>query len=448
MIDRARSMVNFAHLDHLSEVVEHGGEAVRIVHIYAAAPTYERMPDPEEGTSCVDDVARAAVLYLRHFELTGEAASREAAAQLLRFVLSMQAESGLFFNFVINTRLDINRTHFRSRADALEWWTCRAVWALATACRVLNGANPDLAGRCAEAVSRVLPHLEAILEHYPQVEGYRTRKVPTWLVHGDGADATSELMLGLVAMNDAHPSLELQSMITRFAEGIALMRYGSMNQFPYGLHASNKDGWHKWGNAQTQALAEAGIVVSAKLEADHFYPRLLVEGLIHSISFDDLHAIQYFERTAYGVRAISVGLLRLFEATGDVRYAKMAGLAATWFTGNNEAGVPMYDSATGRCYDGVDGPDRVNYNSGAESTIEALYTLVEVERHEEALAWTHVRAGGPAMGHSDGVDCVYREFTAAGGTAPRRLAVVLDLTHERFDLLEGDALEAFLRTME
>lgn len=55
-----------------------------------------------------------------------------------------------------------------------------------------------------------------------------------------------------------------------------MVRYGSMNSFPFGLHASNKHGWHKWGNSQ--ALAEAGLVDSARAEADQFYPRLLVEG--------------------------------------------------------------------------------------------------------------------------------------------------------------------------
>ncbi|WP_243664207.1 hypothetical protein [Rhodothermus marinus] len=34
-----------------------------------------------------------------------------------------------------------------------------------------------------------------------------------------------------------------------------------------------------------------------------------------------------------------------------MRYATMAGLAASWLTGNNEAGVAMYDPATGRGYD-------------------------------------------------------------------------------------------------
>jgi len=72
--------------------------------------------------------------------------------------------------------------------------------------------------------------------------------------------------------------------------------------------------------------------------------------------------------------------MALYRATGEPRYAQFAGLAASWFFGNNMAGVPMVDPATGRCFDGIEGPHdwRVNRNAGAESTIEALLALLVV----------------------------------------------------------------------
>jgi len=69
----------------------------------------------------------------------------------------------------------------------------------------------------------------------------------------------------------------------------------------------------------------------------------------------------------------------------------MAGLAASWLTGNNPAGRPVYDPRTGRCFDGIRDSLTLNLNSGAESTIEALYTLVEVERYPPAAAFLHSR---------------------------------------------------------
>ena len=69
--------------------------------------------------------------------------------------------------------------------------------------------------------------------------------------------------------------------------------------------------------------------------------------------------------------------MALFRATGDEKYARYGGLAASWLFGNNMAGVQMYDPATGRVFDGINGPTewRVNRNSGAESTIEGLLSL-------------------------------------------------------------------------
>ncbi len=438
------SLVNFAHLDHLCEEVVLDGAACRIVHIYCPAPEYERTADPEEGTACVDDAARAAVVYLRHFEITGDERSRLKAEGLLRFILYMQAPDGVFYNFVHTNGLDVNTEHHRSRADGVTWWTVRAIWALGTGVRALRQASPAMADRCEESLHRCLPALSRLLERYPQCENHRGRVIPTWLVNNDGADATSELLLGLAAYQAARPSPQIQTMINRFAQGITMMRYGSMNQFPYGMHASWRDGWHLWGNSQTQALAEAGILTSAKLEAEHFYPRLLVEGYLHSVTFDDLHNIRYFERIAYGVRAVAVGLIRLFEVTGDERYAIMAGLSAAWFLGNNLAGKPMYDPATGRGFDGMHERGQINYNAGAESTTEAVYTLLEIENHPQAARWLGVRRLDAQRETRDGMDYFYRVFEDTACRPPRRVGLAMNLTQETFELMQGESLERFL----
>ena len=57
-----------------------------------------------------------------------------------------------------------------------------------------------------------------------------------------------------------------------------------------------------------------------------------------------------------------------------------AGLAASWYFGNNMAGVQMYYPDTGLVYDGINGPVafRVNQNSGAESTIEGLMSMIAI----------------------------------------------------------------------
>jgi hypothetical protein len=62
-----------------------------------------------------------------------------------------------------------------------------------------------------------------------------------------------------------------------------------------------------------------------------------------------------------------------------------------WFFGNNPAAMQMYDPKTGRGFDGILSATEINRNAGAESTIEALYAILEVEANATArarlLAW-------------------------------------------------------------
>jgi hypothetical protein len=46
----------------------------------------------------------------------------------------------------------------------------------------------------------------------------------------------------------------------------------------------------------------------------------------------------------------------------------------------------MYDVATGRTYDGLNGPADINHNAGAESTIEGLLTLQAIQAFPDAKA--------------------------------------------------------------
>lgn len=447
--DETTPRFNLAHLDHLGEETTRAGVTYRIVHIYAEAPEYDWVADGDEGASAVDDVARAAVVYLRHFELTGDSASADKARQLLRFVMYMQTPQGLFYNFVFSNALDINTTHQNSRADAFEWWAARAVWALGTGIRVLKDEDPAFVDLMAGRVALTYPHLQQLLTHYGQYRDQGGRRYPTWLVGESGADATSELLMGLVAVNRARPDAAVAVMIAKFGEGIAAMRFGSMNTFPYGAHASWIDTWHAWGNSQTQALSEAGLTAGAEAEALQFYPRLLVDGWLHSFSLADPASARSFEQIAYAVRAVSVGLVRLYDATGDPRYAKMAGLAASWLTGNNVASAVMYDAASGRGFDGIGSATATNRNSGAESTIEALFTVLEVERIPEARRWIDAKGGAPVRVIRGGAQYAYRVFTTGtgavgAGAAAARIGVIMNLTDESLSLLEDTELDQFL----
>jgi len=69
--------------------------------------------------------------------------------------------------------------------------------------------------------------------------------------------------------------------------------------------------------------------------------------------------------------------LQAYSVTGDSRWRKEAWSAFNWFLGNNDLQLPLYDSATGGCRDGLH-PDRANENQGAESTLSFLMALLEM----------------------------------------------------------------------
>ena len=139
-----------------------------------------------------------------------------------------------------------------------------------------------------------------------------------------------------------------------------------------------------------------------------------------------------------------MGLIRLFEATGDEKYAVMAGLASSWLTGNNVAGRAMYDPDTGRGYDGIGGPHSVNLNAGAESTIEALFSILEVERFPLSKQWLFATGEIPGQKTVSGDEYVYRVFTSRKEDGDDRVALAMNLSKERLRLLSGSELDDFL----
>jgi hypothetical protein len=75
-----------------------------------------------------------------------------------------------------------------------------------------------------------------------------------------------------------------------------------------------------------------------------------------------------------------------FDATGDAAYRHAAGSAYGWFLGDNDAGLPVADVASGGCHDGLS-EGHVNVNQGAESTLMWL-TAVETMRRLRSPAAT------------------------------------------------------------
>ena len=383
------SLVNFKHLEHLTEKIELNGDLVSIVHIYSNYPGYAWIDAKEsgpEGIACVDDAARAAVVTLRRFEFTHDSSKLAEARSLLKFVLAMETDDGEFYNFVLADHT-INRTG-KTSFKSFGWWAARGVWSMSLGCRIFKDIDTAFASRLKIGVVRTFPHIEELLKKYGEAKDSGQFRVPEWLVYESGADVTSELLFGLSEYFRATGDPRIKSFIQKLAGGLMEMQDGNASTYPYGLHRSWETMWHMWGNGQTQALAIAGLLLndsvmiqSGEREAHGFYSRLLIQGYLKEL--DVAHPDSNFsrEQIAYGIRPIAVGLLRLYDATRNESYLKMAGLAASWLFGNNIVHQQMYNSHSGICFDGIMDSLTFNRNSGAESTIEALHTLVEIDRY-------------------------------------------------------------------
>ncbi len=91
-----------------------------------------------------------------------------------------------------------------------------------------------------------------------------------------------------------------------------------------------------------------------------------------------------FDQQPVEAHAAIAACLEAYDLTGDERWRKEAQRAFDWFLGSNDLHLPLYDSLTGGCQDGLH-PDRVNQNQGAESTLSFLLSLMELRLSEQAF---------------------------------------------------------------
>jgi hypothetical protein len=390
------ALVNLNHLKFLTEVVDISDHEMALVHIYSEAPDYEWVDAAGEGLAAVDDVARAAIVYLWHYEQTGDEESLELARYCLNFVMYMQAEDGEFYNFVTDAEGSINRTGGTSY-KSLTWWAMRGLWALGEGVSIFAEVDPDYADTLTEAYLRTEAALGATVTSAGEMLSLHGFEIPAWIPGGESTVASIGL-LGLAAYYEARPNPTTADLITKIADGIAAYRLGDHLNYPWGMHpvrASTPGFHHTWGAHMTHALVMAGMaldrddwIVSAAASADSFLLRQLVFGQWRHIGVvpDRLNQI------AYGTNMLVQTYAALYRATGEERYARYAGLSASWYFGNNMASVPMYDAASGRVFDGISGPAawRVNRNSGAESTIEGLMSLLALADIPQARDYLYV----------------------------------------------------------
>jgi hypothetical protein len=391
------SLVNLSHLNYLyTPVTFSTGTNAAGIYIYAEAPDYHLVAAAGEGFTCVDDVARAAQVYLRSGKFLADTSIQNKTYNLIRFILEMQSANGYFYNFLFpgNT---INTNGVTSINNA-NWWSWRALYTLSEAGPLVRAKNVQLADKIDAAIGKLITKIKTDLVPIPQttkiVSGIT---VPEWLPAGSGTDQAAIIILGLIplANNDA----VLTSYIKKLADGIVLMQQGDATHFPYSCILSWENTWHAYAGDQAFALMKAGAFLNdagytakGMAEVDNFYPWLLQNGMKSSFVLSknggtvNLASEESYDQIAYGIRPMISASIEAYVLTNSAKYADISGHLAAWFLGANDAHKIMYSVTTGRCFDALQSSSGVNINSGAESTIEALLAMENVEKYPAVKA--------------------------------------------------------------
>lgn len=420
-------LTNLSHLDFLTDAVIPPPQpghttyrldiepAIGVLWTYAepdASGTYARIGggayDPDtntysQGAYNADDISRAAVVYLRHWQQVGDDHSRAQAYQLLRGLTYLQtAEGPNAGNVVLWMQPDGT---LNPSAEPVElpdpsdsgpsYWLARTIWALGEGYAAFRDVDPDFAAFLRE---RLRLALAAVERQVLRPRGGERQVVdglawPAWLIV-DGADASSEAVYGLTAYVRASGDRDALRALRQLVRGIAELGRGDPQQWPFGAilpWAQSRSVWHAWGDQMAGALAEASTVrgvggaglAAAVREATWFTPHLLIQAGPQN---GWLPAPVDGTQIAYGADATLQNLVRVAEATGLRGFREAAGVAAAWYFGSNPAGEAMYDPATGRTFDGVSGDGTVNRNAGAESTIHGLLSMLLLDAHPDVAA--------------------------------------------------------------
>jgi len=358
----------------------------------AATNTYS------QGAFNADDVARAAVVYVRHWTQTGDTASREHARQLLRGLTYLQTATGPNAGNVVLWMQPDGTLHPSPVPKELpdpsdsgaSYWLARTTWALGEGYAAFRHEDPQFATFLAGRLDLAVTALERqVLTRYGQYLDVDGRRTPAWLIV-DGADASAEAVLGLTAYVGAGGTAQARKALRQFADGISMLQAGDARNWPFGgvlPWALSRSDWHAWASQMPAALARASVVLgdqrlarAAATDSGTFDPWMLNSG---GPDNGRLPTAGDTTQIAYGADSRVQSLVATAEATGSAGPRRLAGMTAAWFFGANTAGVPAYDPATGVTIDGISGTGVVNRNSGAESTIHGVLTMLALDANPD-----------------------------------------------------------------
>lgn len=357
--------INLNHLEYLRDEFKIEGQTKVGYWIYAEkfGDKYVHTEAKGEGVTCVDDVARVAILYTELYKIDSQEFYLQRAKEALDFVLAFQDTDGDFYNFVFSDGT-INRQGITSRKSA-NWWAARAFWSIANAIEIFE-TDKEFQERLINSAKLAYSFLYKSLD-----ENY-------FLNHN--SDVSSVFLLGAIEYYKYTKDEKVKELAINVGDSI--LKTQILEGFLRGAYNEGETNliWHSWGSRQGEALVELYKITqdqkyldSAKLLADEFYPVLLSLGPVYEIS----EYVKLYPQIAYGVEPIISTLTKLYEVTNEEQYAYMAALFGGFYERNNHLNTPLY-GPNGEGYDSLHSV-YINSNAGAESTISALLSFTRLK---------------------------------------------------------------------
>lgn len=327
------------------------------------------VPNFHEGY-CTDDNARAFILCNLLDELGGRPPSENldhlASTYLAFLAAAMNRRTGRFRNFMSHGRQWLEES-------GSEDSHARALWALATGVRLSR--NEGHRKLSAQLFGLGLPVVDDFSS--PRAWAFTLLGIHEYLRrfpdHSEAKALREVLTLKLLGLwkrcaTENWPWFESSATYDNARLCQALILSGQSMPHPEALAIGLKSlGW---------------LASVQKTRAGHFRPI----GCNGFYERDGAHA--YFDQQPVEAQAMVSACLVAFRATQNESWLREAKRAFEWFLGRNDLGLPLYDSSSGGCSDGLH-HDRVNENQGAESTLAFQLSLAEMNFSEhlaESLA--------------------------------------------------------------
>ena len=330
-------------LDHLTRLTDDTGV---IQHARYSVPA-------RSSGYCVDDNARALIVVLQADRMTSGPKTRQLVTTYLSYLHHAQTEAGDFMNL-----MSYDRTQQSSPGsdDCLG----RAIWALGATVALATDDSCRLLAR--EMLNRALPRAMDL-----------------------GPRGTASTILGLANWLAAEPSNEgikdsLRLMADKLVKRYEVEATDDWRWFEPTLTYDNAtlplalfEAFSATGERASLRVARESLEFLESICFEGGYLRLIGNAGWHSRGGEKPPA----DEQAIDAAAFVLAFRGAYRATRDPKYLRRTRESFAWFLGTNRLGMPLYDSVTAGCRDGL-GATHVNQNQGAESSICFLLSLLEM----------------------------------------------------------------------